>query len=558
MKMAWLKPGRGQASRADTAGDTSEGNRARQDVAGHENASQDLASMRPVQDKPSPDSVNRQKPVENEDAKAGAKGVAMAADVAVTTKVPARSAKEGEARAGVTDPPADGKSGKASSAAGKAAQPVKALDIVVPAQIGRYTIGRRIGSGTCGVVHQSLDNLLGREVAVKLSPIGEAHVSTGKVPGAQRAYQTEIIAAGKLTHPNIVTVYDAGQFEELNYLVMEAVEGKSLKEYGKGKTLLPVGEALRIISACCLALDYSHKQGILHRDIKPANIMLSYDGSVKLLDFGIAVGLNDEGTLKKEGPTLGTPNYMSPEQILGRELAEQSDFYSLATVLFELLTGRQLFKAKKVKDLFRTVIHRKAPLLTDIRPDLPDGLAEVLSKALEKKPSRRYQTGAEMAKAIDPFLKSYQAVEKRPLPQQRLVKLLRNQAFFKTFSEMEVALLLERVKLRTFTPSQTVMAKGERERRLLIITDGAVKCTRNSAFVAVMGAGDCVGETSFINGISEPRSYTALTSVSALEIMADDLAELPPKVHMHYHRYISDMLVDRLARSDAQQITVKL
>ena len=141
----------------------------------------------------------------------------------------------------------------------KAAAPkIKPLEISVPDQIDRYSIGRRIGSGTCGVVHQALDNLLGREVAIKLSPIGEPHVSTGKVPGAQRAYQTEIVAAGKLTHGNIVTVYDAGQFEELNYLVMEVIEGVSLKEHGKGKAQLPVHRALSVVVDCCLALDYSH------------------------------------------------------------------------------------------------------------------------------------------------------------------------------------------------------------------------------------------------------------------------------------------------------------
>lgn len=435
---------------------------------------------------------------------------------------------------------------------------IKPLDIVVPGQIGRYTIGRRIGSGTCGVVHQSLDNLLGREVAVKLSPVGEAHVSTGKVPGAQRAYQTEIIAAGKLTHANIVTVYDAGQFEELNYLVMEAVDGKSLKEYGKGKTLLPVGEALRIISVCCDALDYSHKQGILHRDIKPANIMLSFDGSVKLLDFGIAVGLDEGGSLKKKGPTLGTPNYMSPEQILGRELAAQSDFYSLATVLFELLTGRQLFKAKKVKDLFRTVVHQKAPKLTAIRPDLPDGLADVVSKALEKNPKLRFQTGREMANAIEPFLRTYRSVEQRPLPQQRLIKQLRKQAFFKSFSDVEVALLLERVQLKNYKAHEQVLSKGDQVRRLLVITDGVVSCLRNDKFSAIVGVGECIGETGFINGIAESRNYHALTSVTALEFSTDALAQLPPKVHLHYYRHISDILVDRLARSDGQTIDMPL
>ncbi len=443
--------------------------------------------------------------------------------------------------------PKNSKSAKGADPAVKTPVTIKPLDIVVPDQIGRYTIGRRIGSGTCGVVHQSLDNLLGREVAVKLSPIGEAHVATGKVPGAQRAYQTEIIAAGKLTHPNIVTVYDAGQYGDLNFLVMEAVEGKTLKEYGKGKTLLPVGEALRIISACCVALDYSHAQGILHRDIKPANIMLSFDKTVKLLDFGIAVGLEEGSALKKRGPTLGTPNYMSPEQILGRELEAQSDFYSLATVLFELLTGRQLFKAKKVKDLFRTVVHQKAPRLTAIRPDLPEALAAVVAKALEKKPQARFQSGADMAAALAPFLRNFNAVEKRPVAQQRLIKRLKTQKFFNPFSDLEIALLLERVKVKTFVPSEPVLLQGDKQRRLLVITDGTAKRTVGSKFSALLSAGDCLGEPGFIKGDAEPHDFHALTSMSALEFDTNAIAELPPKVRLHYHRHIADILSARSA-----------
>lgn len=435
---------------------------------------------------------------------------------------------------------------------------VKALDIAVPKEIGRYTIGRRIGSGTCGVVHHSLDNLLGREVAVKLSPVGEAHVSTGKVPGAQRAYQTEIVVAGKLTHPNIVTVYDAGQFDDLNYLVMEVVEGKSLKEYGKGKTTLPASEALRIICACCEGLDYSHRQGILHRDIKPANIMLAHDGGVKVLDYGIAVGLGDDSALQKKGPTLGTPNYMSPEQILGRELTARSDFYSLATVLFELLTGRQLFKAKKVKDLFRIVVYQKAPRLTSIRPDLPEGLADVVAKALEKKPHLRFGSGAEMAEALKPFLVSFQALEKRPLAQQRLIRQLRRQTFFKNFSDLEVALLLDHAKFKSFSANQTVLAAGHNDRRLLIVTDGMVSGSLDGSLSLLVGAGECVGEPTFIDGSTEPRHFSALTDVSAIEFSVDDLSALPSDLQSRYLHYISEVMKKRAENTDNLVIDVSL
>jgi len=342
-----------------------------------------------------------------------------------------------------------------TKAAGAAAAPrLKPLDILVPDEIGRYTIGARIGSGTCGVVHLALDNVLSREVAVKLSPIGSTEVSSGKVPGAQRAYQTEITAAGKLRHANIVTVYDAGQFEELNFLVMESVEGESLKSYGKGQKLLPINKALSVIIDCCHALDYSHSQDILHRDIKPANIMLDRHGSAKLLDFGIAVGLSEESSLARQGPTLGTPNYMSPEQILGRELTPASDFYSLATVLFELLTGRQLFKARKVKDLFRTVVNQPPPRLDEVRPELSAELGDFMERALAKKPSERFQSGAEMAAVLEPFVESYRLIEERPPAQRRFIEQLSALSFFQGFSDVEVAQLLELVNVRTFAPDE--------------------------------------------------------------------------------------------------------
>ena len=432
---------------------------------------------------------------------------------------------------------------------------LKPLDIIVPTEIGRYTIGAKIGSGTCGVVHLALDNVLNREVAIKLSPIGEPQVSTGKVPGAQRAYQTEVIAAGRLRHANIVTVYDAGQYEELNYLVMEAIEGKSLKEFGKGKELLPVYRALEIIIETCQALDYSHRQDILHRDIKPANIMLGEDDSVKLLDYGIAVGLSGTAGLGKQGPTLGTPNYMSPEQIMGKELTPASDFYSLATVLFELLTGKQLFKAGKVKDLFRTVVNQPAPRLNETRKELPEELADVIAKALEKKPELRYQSGIEMAAALQPFAESFRIIEQRPVAQQRFIRQLQAQAFFQPFSEVEVALLLELVKVRTFEPGDTLLARTEPPMRsLLIITDGLVRVTDSEDLLRVSGEGDCIGELGFIQGTADSKTYTALTGVNALEVSADSLSDLPPKVHLHYYREISDILVERSARYGRLQL----
>lgn len=429
----------------------------------------------------------------------------------------------------------------------KAPLSIKPLDIVVPDVINRYTVGAKIGSGTCGVVHLALDDVLNREVAIKLSPIGEAHASSGKLPGAQRAYQTEIIAAGKLAHPNIVTVFDAGQYEELNYLVMEAVEGESLKQYGKGKTPLPIYRSLEIIVECCKALDYSHKQGILHRDIKPANIMLAKDGSAKLLDFGIAIGLTGDEGLSKQGPTLGTPNYMSPEQILGKTLTPSSDFYSLATVLFELLTSRQLFKAQKVKQLFNIVVHTDAPLLHEVKSDLPADLSRVVSRALAKNPRQRFQNGKALAAALTPFIERFRILEQRPAAQQRFIRQLKKQTFFTTFSEVEIAQLLEVIKVRTYAKGEKLITAGSVDRDLLIVTRGAIKVSENGDLLRVCGEGECVGELGFIHGAAEAKDVVALSEVNVLEVSTESLNDLPPKVHLHYYRQISDVLVERLA-----------
>jgi serine/threonine-protein kinase len=286
--------------------------------------------------------------------------------------------------------------------------------------------------------------------------------------------------------------------------------------------------------------------------------MLAENGDVKLLDFGIAVGIRDGGGLKNKGPTLGTPNYMSPEQILGRELGPASDFYSLATVLFELLTGRQLFKAKKVKDLFRTVVHKSAPRLLDIRPDLPVELSDVIAKALEKKPKDRYQTGREMAKAFESFEEMFGIVEKRPAAQQRLIRELHGQRFFAQFSELEIAHLLEHIEVRSFSEKEILIEVGDDQRRILILTDGIVKIESGGKYLRLLGEGECLGETGFINGGAHKHRVEAVTSVNVLVLSAEVMAELPPKIHLHYYRHISEILVARTTLTDIPDVDIEL
>lgn len=443
--------------------------------------------------------------------------------------------------------------GQAANSSVAASRPgVQSLDIDVPELISKYSIGPRMGSGTCGVVHRALDTILGREVAIKLSPVGEVHATTGKVPGAQKAYQTEVFAAGQLRHPNIVTVYDAGQFEELNYIIMEVIDGDSLKKFGKGQKQLPVYRAIEIICECCKALDYSHRQDIVHRDIKPANIMVSEDGRVKILDFGIAVGLSENSGLSRRGPTLGTPNYMSPEQIMGKDLGPASDFYSLGTVLFELLTGKQLFKAKKVKELFKIVVHQPAPRLADIRPDLPKGLSDFLEKILKKDPEERYQSGVEMIDALSGYIEHFKVIEELVEPQRSWLPRLQTLGFFKGFSDADIARLLSETRIVEFATGDELLADGNRDRQLLILADGVVSAgTGNLTALRlqqIYGAGETLGESGFIHGNFEKLRYRAVCPVTAIEVSAESLSALQPKLHLHYYKRVSDILLARMTR----------
>ncbi len=437
-------------------------------------------------------------------------------------------------------------------------KPIKALDFEVPKKVSKYTIGEKLGSGTCGIVFKARDEALNRVVAIKLSQIGTADASTGKVPGAQRAFMTEISAGGRLKHPNIVTVYDAGQESNLNYLVMESVLGYSLKAVGKGQKLLPPFRAIEVIIDCCEALDYSHQHSIVHRDIKPANIMLSKDGSVKLLDFGIAVSTSKDEDMGAIGPTLGTPNYMSPEQIRGRTLGPASDFYSLATVLFELLTGKQLFKAKKVKDLFRIVVSEIAPRLSDIRPDLPIALSEVIAKALHKLPEQRYQSGKAMADALRPIAEQMGIMAKRSDQQRKFIKRLQKLAFFHDFNDSEIAVFLNQAKPQTFLAGDLLIDEGGSTRIFSVITQGVVIVRRNGNVIRVLGKGDVFGEFGFIHNDLSPEQVTSLAGVNVLSVGPEFLGELSAVVHLHYYKHISESLVQKMTNPDKVELDIEL
>ncbi len=275
-----------------------------------------------------------------------------------------------------------------------------------PSMLGRYKVLKELGRGAMGVVYLGKDPKIQRFVAIKTMRLD--HIDDrDKLTEVKARFFREAESAGRLSHPNIVTIYDAGEQDELGYIAMEVLEGHSLKQWSKQPNLMPVAEAVQTVAIVADALDYAHQQGVVHRDIKPANIMLTKDRVVKVMDFGIAKTASSSKT--ETDIVLGTPTYMSPEQIAGKKVDGRSDIFSLGVVLFELLTGRPPFTADNLSALLFTIAHQPHPALSSIRKDLPPIFQEVLDRALQKELPQRYRRAAEFAQDLRAYLQSLAA-----------------------------------------------------------------------------------------------------------------------------------------------------
>ena len=266
----------------------------------------------------------------------------------------------------------------------------------MPPNLGRYALISELGRGAMGVVYLGKDPKIQRSVAIKTMRFDE--VDPDELAEVKGRFFREAESAGQLSHPNIVTIYDAGEEQGLAYIAMELLEGASLKDWCRKGNLLPVRRVLEIGAQVSEALDYAHRRGIVHRDIKPANIMMTKEGTVKVADFGIARLSSSSKT--QTGVLLGTPSYMSPEQLAGSTVDGRSDLFSLGVVLFELLTGEKPFQGESIATLMFKIAHKPHQSASRIRQDLPQYCRAIINRALQKDPAKRYQSGAELAKAL--------------------------------------------------------------------------------------------------------------------------------------------------------------
>jgi eukaryotic-like serine/threonine-protein kinase len=266
-------------------------------------------------------------------------------------------------------------------------------DLAKP-QLGRYEVLKELGKGAMGIVYLGKDPKINREVAIKTLRFEDEFDAEDQKVMKDRFFR-EAESAGRLVHPNIVTIYDAGEDGDISYIAMELLSGTDLKDFSTKEKLLPTKEVCEIISKVADALDYAHSEGVVHRDIKPANIMRLTDGRIKVADFGIARITSQSKTAT--GTVMGTPSYMAPEQLAGHKVDGRADLFSLGVTLYELLTAEKPFTGESIATLMFRIANEPHTEIMTHREDLPAGIQAVIDKALKKKPEERYQRGAEMA-----------------------------------------------------------------------------------------------------------------------------------------------------------------
>jgi len=270
----------------------------------------------------------------------------------------------------------------------------------VSAKAGRYELIEEIGRGAMGVVYRANDPVIGRPVAVKTMRLANAGSGLSHDELLAR-FQTEARAAGRLTHPNIVVVYDAGEQDGLLYITMELIEGPSLQALIEARQTFPLPRVVRLIEQACAALDFAHQHSIIHRDIKPANLMLTPDDTLKVTDFGTAKIL--QFGAMQTAQIIGTPSYMSPEQVKGRAVDGRSDIFSLGVVLYELLTGQKPFPGDSVTTVIYKIVNEDPVPPQQLDPSIPPGLAAVVARALAKPVEERFRTCHEFMEALQNY-----------------------------------------------------------------------------------------------------------------------------------------------------------
>jgi serine/threonine protein kinase len=420
---------------------------------------------------------------------------------------------------------------------------------LAPERIGKYYVVHEVGRGSTGTVYLSHDPFYGRDVAIKLYHATSGDDAEGR--NARRMFMGEAKMVGKLQHPNIVPIFDAGEEEGRRYVVTEHVHGaRTLAAYCRQGSLLPVDQVVSIMYKCAKALHYAHSRGVVHRDIKPSNILLTQDGDVRIVDFGIAL-VADSDVSRLEG-VAGSPAYMSPEQVQGLELDARSDLYSLGAVMYEMLCGQRPFRAGALGKLLRQVVQSEPESLRSVRPEISEELESVVHRALRKEPGDRFGTGAEFAAELTRVHQKLRVAQSHIDDEERFA-VLRKLRFFHDFSHSEIREVMRASVWTEYQAGEPVVRPGDVDDRFYIVVSGTVRIARAGEVVGRVQSGGCFGEAAYSEGSRRDTVADAENAVTILKLTATLLEQASISCQLRFNKTFLRELIGRLQRGPVRE-----
>jgi len=424
-------------------------------------------------------------------------------------------------------------------------------------KIGKYDVIRELGRGATSTVYLGHDSFAGRQVAIKLAfPEVLKDPERGKL--YSHLFLNEASLAGKLNHPHIVQIFDAVVDESQAYIVMEYVSGGTLEDFCDPARLLPVERVVEIIFKCTRALDFAFRLGITHRDIKPANILLAesgaggFSGDIKISDFGAAL---TAGADRTQVSGIGSPAYMSPQQVKEQPLDHRTDIYSLGVVMYQLLTGQLPFQASNNYNMVYQIINLAPTPPSQLRPGIPAALEAIVLKAMAKDLDDRYPDWESFAHDLAQAVRNKQLqARQNEFAETEKFDTLRVLPFFAGFSDVEIWEVLRFSRWDRVTPGDVVMRDGEPGDFFCFLAEGELKVTKGGKILNLLTAGDCFGEMAVIAGGNKTRGadVIALTSAKIVTVKGEALQKASETCRMHFYQSFLEVLAGRLSLANAR------
>ena len=422
-----------------------------------------------------------------------------------------------------------------------------------PEKLGKYEIKRQIGKGSMGIVYEGHDPFSDEMVAVKVA-LSESLKNAESGERYRKMFFNEAHTAGKLKHPNIIRISDAGAEDDACYIVMELVEnGNTLKHYCAQENLLSYEQVVEIIFKCAKALDYAHREGVIHRDIKPTNILVTEDMDVKIVDFSIAHLMTEDTAMTMPMGFVGSPRYMSPEQAQEDSITHQTDLFSLGVVMYELLTGKHPFKAEGFSRLIHKIINEKHPPLRTHRSDIPEILEKIVHHALEKNPQKRYKMGLNMAGDLS-LAFDYLDEPKEDLVAKEKFATVKDLDFFQGFKDTEIWEIIRACIWQEYEVSCEIIVEGDIDDAFYVIASGSVDVYREAKLVGGLQVGDCFGEMGHLANMERTATIRAKEYVKLMKINGTMIDQLSIGCQLHFNKVFLRTLVKRLTLTTTKAV----